>query len=374
MKKRLFIILALASFLSLLPFAPASSFIGAPSSLSGCARDPACLGLLNSVPGGGAAAAVPSGIPLASQAGLGALALAGITWGLSRLDDASGSALDQAARNRTRPGGYYRAEAEGSHIRFGLPVTDARAVVRAFVVAPAAFSGSGSLSAPFRLCTTLPTGYSCDSLVAEDNISANYRGFLIPLRPGDPGYDPAHDPLLMPPANSPGTGTRPALTPDEVIPALTPHIIPSGEARPGERRNSPFYIPGFGLVPAGTPFPNLDGSPNPGEGTEPSPSPSPSPPGSGDGSPPGLAGTGITAAIAPTVFSDPNFVEYAKVKLIDNFPVDIWGTPPNAGDIGQCPSFSFWGKDFQICIILQALQVLRVPVVISFIMWAVMSI
>ena len=371
MKNRLFIALALASFLSLLPFAPASSFIGAPSSLSGCARDPACLGLLNSVPGGGAAA-VPSGVPLTGLAGLGALASGGLTWGLSQLDDTSGSALDAAAAGRTVPGALYRAEVEGSYTRQGWFTEVPRYVWRAVVIAPAYFTGVGTFESVFTLHRTLllagvPTLVP-DPIAGES--SASFRGFLIPLRPGDPGYDPARDAFLMP---RPGSGTRPALTPEEVIPALTPHIIPRGEARPGERRNEPFYIPGFGLVPAGTPFPNLDGTPY--APTPPDPNaPDPNAPPSSGTEPPGLEGTGIQSIIAPRVFTDPNFLTYARTKLIDNFPMDIWGTPPTEGDSTSCPRFTFWGKDFEICIILQALQILRVPVVISFIMWSIMSI
>ena len=69
-----------------------------------------------------------------------------------------------------------------------------------------------------------------------------------------------------------------------------------------------------------------------------------------------------------------NFVSYAVTKFSSKFPFDVVGQMPSGAASSACPKFTFFGRDFELCFIRDALSILRIPVVISFVIWSVMSI
>ena len=67
-----------------------------------------------------------------------------------------------------------------------------------------------------------------------------------------------------------------------------------------------------------------------------------------------------------------SFIEYAVEKLSDKFPFDI------IGDYNQvlfssnsCPSFTTWGKTYQLCQINSFFSAIKYPVVISWLIYLV---
>ena len=115
-----------------------------------------------------------------------------------------------------------------------------------------------------------------------------------------------------------------------------------------------------------------------------SPSPSPSSP-AGDGSGSGGSGSGGSGASGdkskPKNGEDekgykstkPNFIAYGMRTLSKKFPFDVFGTPSEDGDSDVCPKLEILDKKFELCIILDALKILKIPTIIAFIIWSIQS-
>lgn len=69
----------------------------------------------------------------------------------------------------------------------------------------------------------------------------------------------------------------------------------------------------------------------------------------------------------------PNFIAYGMKILSRKFPFDVFGSPGAAGDADVCPNLEILDKKFQLCIILDALKILKIPTIIAFIIWSIQS-
>jgi hypothetical protein len=89
---------------------------------------------------------------------------------------------------------------------------------------------------------------------------------------------------------------------------------------------------------------------------------------------PGSEVTGdVPASPAAAQFTKPNFLQYGWQVFSNKFPLDIIGTPPQDPGATVCPTLTFWGKPFELCIVLHFIQALQVPITISFLIWAVLA-
>lgn len=141
------------------------------------------------------------------------------------------------------------------------------------------------------------------------------------------------------------------------------------------------FVPG-NCTPDGTPPPT--GDPVAGPGGTPSPSPTGDGTGGtgGDGTG-GTGGTGGTPSPAATPkngeddkgyrSTKPNFIAYGMRVFSKRFPFDVFGTAPASGADDVCPRLDILDKQFELCIILDALKMLKIPTIIAFIVWSVQS-
>ena len=148
-------------------------------------------------------------------------------------------------------------------------------------------------------------------------------------------------------------------------------------------------------------------TPNPDYTPPPSPSPSPSSPTGGGGAtgggsnpgepgkwgdPSGGGGGGGNASPSPgaspgasppqetnpnkaSKFAKPNFVAYAVSVFSKKFPFDIFvsvAAPPPGGL--TCPTYSFFEKPFELCIVKDMVAILKFPALLGFLVWCIMAI
>ncbi len=76
---------------------------------------------------------------------------------------------------------------------------------------------------------------------------------------------------------------------------------------------------------------------------------------------------------SPSEFSKPNFVQYAFDVFSNKFPLDIIGSLPAGQGLNDCPTVTFWGEGFEVCIVRDFLKMLKIPVVIAFTIWALLT-
>jgi len=70
--------------------------------------------------------------------------------------------------------------------------------------------------------------------------------------------------------------------------------------------------------------------------------------------------------IQPTEFNRPNFFQYAIDTFSNKFPFDLFGTPPDALSAPECPTYTFYGHAFQLCIISDIFGILKIPTIIAY--------
>lgn len=83
--------------------------------------------------------------------------------------------------------------------------------------------------------------------------------------------------------------------------------------------------------------------------------------------------TAACAAIesfSPWQFDRPPVYEYARTALATKFPFDMFGSLP-AGST-SCPNFTFFGYTYQLCELNDFVEALSTPIVISFIIYAIL--
>lgn len=123
--------------------------------------------------------------------------------------------------------------------------------------------------------------------------------------------------------------------------------------------------PGANTIPVAPPGSDPNADPN-----EPdAPPPSPTNP---DGTPstaPGGAAEPITAA--PMVAE--NFLVHAKTAFANKFPLDVIGTTSLPAGTSSCPTFTFFTRSYELCFISDLIGFAKFPILLSFVIWAVMA-
>lgn len=70
--------------------------------------------------------------------------------------------------------------------------------------------------------------------------------------------------------------------------------------------------------------------------------------------------------------SAPHFLVHAMDVFSDKFPLDVLGTLPDA-EASSCPVFEFYGESFEMCIINTFMDAMKVPVLVSFVIWSLLA-
>jgi hypothetical protein len=120
------------------------------------------------------------------------------------------------------------------------------------------------------------------------------------------------------------------------------------------------------------PNPNPSPAPSPNPNSSPPPPPPPPPPDPKPSSPPEVTGE-VPGQPKVAEFSKPNFLTYALTVFSEKFPLDVMGELPSGQGTDDCPRLTFWGEDFEVCIVRDFLKMLKIPIVISFIIWAILA-
>ena len=71
-------------------------------------------------------------------------------------------------------------------------------------------------------------------------------------------------------------------------------------------------------------------------------------------------------SIEPEVFTAPNFLVYAVEQFSQKFPFDIIGEIDGEAISADCPTYTFFNKDFELCPIRDFFAILKYPVIITF--------
>ncbi len=70
--------------------------------------------------------------------------------------------------------------------------------------------------------------------------------------------------------------------------------------------------------------------------------------------------------LPPVEFEQKNWLQHGIEVFSDKFPFDIFGEVPGADDGYECPTYIFFNKSFELCIIADFIMLLKYPVIISF--------
>ena len=76
--------------------------------------------------------------------------------------------------------------------------------------------------------------------------------------------------------------------------------------------------------------------------------------------------------ISPQGFSQLAWPNYAQAQLANKFPFDFFGSFTAAGDVNECPTYTFFEEDFELCPVRDVIVIAKYPVIIAFAIWAVM--
>ncbi|MBD2386916.1 hypothetical protein [Cylindrospermum sp. FACHB-282] len=83
-------------------------------------------------------------------------------------------------------------------------------------------------------------------------------------------------------------------------------------------------------------------------------------------------------AIPEKQYESTNIMQCASEALIDKFPFDILGTTNSSPATDNCPRITFFentpaGIEFEACFLLSIISVLKYPVIMSFIISAILT-
>ena len=140
------------------------------------------------------------------------------------------------------------------------------------------------------------------------------------------------------------TEPSPSPSPSE---SPSPAPYPSPGTSPGGDPN-----PSPGTSPGGDPNPNPNPNPNPSPSSSPNPSPGPSP-GTGTSGEPNYQSKSFTGEF---------FVTHAIKTFKDKFPFDIFGTASSGATSNECPKYTFFDVEMELCMLKDAILALKIPV------------
>lgn len=81
-----------------------------------------------------------------------------------------------------------------------------------------------------------------------------------------------------------------------------------------------------------------------------------------------------TEPIEATKFEAENWLDHGIKVFKTKFPFDIFGDITIAGSPNECPKYTFFDRDFELCPVRDMLSILKVPALIAFMIWAFFSI
>lgn len=190
---------------------------------------------------------------------------------------------------------------------------------------------------------------------------------------------------------NPNPGSFPTVTGDPgaiegISGTPTPVYFPITDPTPSDATNGDSYY-GPVTVPASPTNPLIWVNPTTGEpetitspqtipapdiGPEGNPNPAPAPE-TTENSDPNLSGEYTPEdLLEPAQFNKPHFLSHAATVFADKFPLDVLGTLPEA-ETESCPTLTFWGTSYEVCIINDLLQALKIPTLVSFTIWALLT-
>lgn len=70
--------------------------------------------------------------------------------------------------------------------------------------------------------------------------------------------------------------------------------------------------------------------------------------------------------LPPVEFEQKNWLQHGIDVFSNKFPFDIFGEIPDSGEGYECPTYIFFDKSFELCIISDFIMLLKYPVIISF--------
>ena len=178
-----------------------------------------------------------------------------------------------------------------------------------------------------------------------------------------------------------GLPELPPTAPNPTLPQLEPYFPPGSMEIPspvylpsGEPKYPPILFPqggvyiapnagpsGFKTVPAGSqvdpqtgitsPIPT-GGGPTQGQPTNPDN--------------PDFGASPVDPSVVPGAsFTRPNFLSYALTVFSAKFPLDIVGSVSGSTGSTTCPYYEFYGEQFELCFVRDAVRVLKIPIIVS---------
>lgn len=81
-----------------------------------------------------------------------------------------------------------------------------------------------------------------------------------------------------------------------------------------------------------------------------------------------------TTAIPADTFTAQNWLTYGVTVLKTKFPFDILGDLSTTGSANECPKYTFFTHEFELCPIKDMLSIAKIPALIAFMVWAFFSI
>lgn len=81
-----------------------------------------------------------------------------------------------------------------------------------------------------------------------------------------------------------------------------------------------------------------------------------------------------TETIEAQEFNAENWLQHSVTVFKTKFPFDILGDLSTTGSPNECPKYTFFDYDFELCPIRDMLSILKIPALIAFMIWAFFSI
>ncbi len=78
--------------------------------------------------------------------------------------------------------------------------------------------------------------------------------------------------------------------------------------------------------------------------------------------------------IQPLEFPQQNWFEYGRDQLSNKFPFDVFGDFSATNIADDCPTYTFFDRDFELCVIRDVLKIFKYPVIVGFIIWSYQNI
>ncbi len=78
--------------------------------------------------------------------------------------------------------------------------------------------------------------------------------------------------------------------------------------------------------------------------------------------------------IQPDTFTQQSWFDYAQTVFSTKFLFDIFGDLSSENFADDCPTYTFFDRDFELCPIKDLIVIMKYPTIISFILWSYQNI